>query len=128
MVPINHSTSIEDLNRSSTSVEIKCQVKREPSTSTINYAEMTDEEILSLVESGKLPAYRLEQDLKDTVRAVNIRRQMIGIPIISFIRLIFVTRKGIEKRRPTIEYIALRILRLRQNLRCLLRKRHRVSF
>jgi len=39
--------------------------------------EMEDEEIIKLVAEGKILAYRLEQDLKDNVRAVEIRRKIL---------------------------------------------------
>jgi hypothetical protein len=44
---------------------------------------MSDEEILALLQQGKLQAYRLEQDLKDCTRAVAIRRKQLGTFMIS---------------------------------------------
>eukprot|EP01119_Soliformovum_irregulare_P019084 TRINITY_DN5981_c0_g1_i1.p1 TRINITY_DN5981_c0_g1~~TRINITY_DN5981_c0_g1_i1.p1 ORF type:complete len:498 (+),score=85.02 TRINITY_DN5981_c0_g1_i1:94-1587(+) len=42
-----------------------------------SYSEMSDEEIIQLVEKGKIPSYRLEQDLQDLERAVSIRRALL---------------------------------------------------
>eukprot|EP00741_Cyanophora_paradoxa_P021712 tig00000241_g20957.t1 len=41
-------------------------------------AENTDEEILSLVQSGKVPHYSLEKELGDCNRAVELRRRFIS--------------------------------------------------
>ncbi|KAJ3065250.1 3-hydroxy-3-methylglutaryl-coenzyme A (HMG-CoA) reductase isozyme, partial [Quaeritorhiza haematococci] len=41
-------------------------------------AELTDSEIIALVDAGKLPAYSLEKTLGDYVRAVKIRRFLIS--------------------------------------------------
>jgi len=40
-------------------------------------SEVDDNEIIQLVDEGKVLPYRLEQDLKDCSRAVNIRRKML---------------------------------------------------
>jgi hydroxymethylglutaryl-CoA reductase (NADPH) len=42
-----------------------------------DYPSMSDEELVELVDQGKLQAYRLEQDLKDCARAVKIRRMLL---------------------------------------------------
>lgn len=41
-------------------------------------AEMTDEEIIGLALKGKVPGYSLERSVKDTTRAVKIRRAIIA--------------------------------------------------
>lgn len=41
-------------------------------------AEMTDEEIISLALKGKVPGHSLERTLKDTTRAVKVRRAIIA--------------------------------------------------
>lgn len=84
---------------------------------------MTDDEILALLQQGKLQAYRLEQDLKDCTRAVAIRRRQLGIVFVSSQNSTFF-RKNNEPRRRTIPNSSLRILRLHQNPWCLLRKCH----
>lgn len=47
--------------------------KTTPSTLTIKQ-ETSDVEVLSLIESGKIPLYSLEQMIKDPLRAVHLRR------------------------------------------------------
>lgn len=41
-------------------------------------AEMTDEEVISLALKGKVPGHSLERTLKDTTRAVKVRRAIIA--------------------------------------------------
>lgn len=43
----------------------------------LEFSEMSDEEILTCVESGKIASYELESKLKDTTRAVQIRRRLL---------------------------------------------------
>lgn len=40
---------------------------------------LTNAEIVSRVESGSIPQYKLESELNDCTRAVEIRRQVLGI-------------------------------------------------
>ncbi len=52
--------------------------KAELSKSTSATNLLSDEEILALVADGKLAPYALEKELKDTKRAVEIRRKLVG--------------------------------------------------
>ncbi len=40
---------------------------------------LTNAEIVSRVENGSLPPYKLESELNDCTRAVEIRRQVVGM-------------------------------------------------
>mmetsp|Transcript_22620 Transcript_22620/g.31489 ORF Transcript_22620/g.31489 Transcript_22620/m.31489 type:complete len:598 (+) Transcript_22620:152-1945(+) len=55
-------------------------LRTSPSLPNLNcsLSELSDDEIISLVEAGKLQAYRLESDLRDPKRAVQIRRQLLS--------------------------------------------------
>eukprot|EP01114_Cavostelium_apophysatum_P019096 TRINITY_DN6051_c0_g1_i1.p1 TRINITY_DN6051_c0_g1~~TRINITY_DN6051_c0_g1_i1.p1 ORF type:complete len:569 (+),score=127.20 TRINITY_DN6051_c0_g1_i1:120-1826(+) len=46
-------------------------------TPSITVKDLSDEEIVLLVESGKIQAYRLEAELQDCTRAVEVRRKLI---------------------------------------------------
>lgn len=64
--------------KSTISFDTKCQPEQPlPQSSSPDYTKMTDDEILALLQQGKLQAYRLEQDLKDCTRAVAIRRRQL---------------------------------------------------
>jgi hypothetical protein len=47
-------------------------------------SELDDEKIMGLIEEGKVLSYRLEQDLKDCERAVEIRRKILRKNIVQF--------------------------------------------
>ena len=45
-------------------------------------AMLTNAEIVSKVEDGSLPQYKLESELNDLTRAVEIRRQVLGMELL----------------------------------------------
>ncbi len=48
--------------------------------------ELSDEEVILLVQKGKVPSYKLEKDLKDMERAVRIRRAVFCESVVDLIR------------------------------------------
>lgn len=42
-------------------------------------SQLSDDEVVNLVEGGRIPSYNLEKSLGDLTRAVGIRRQLVGI-------------------------------------------------
>jgi hypothetical protein len=52
-------------------------------------AMLTNAEIVSKVEDGSLPQYKLETELNDHTRAVEIRRQVLGMCFLYLLAILF---------------------------------------
>ncbi|KAF7856972.1 hypothetical protein EAF04_009732 [Stromatinia cepivora] len=70
MAPKSQITAQPQLRRSQQELEKMLEAKRAP--------ELTDAELIELSMQGKIPGYSLEKTLKDTTRAVKIRRAIIS--------------------------------------------------
>jgi hydroxymethylglutaryl-CoA reductase (NADPH) len=89
LVKVTHDDGKKEQPKDSQEIKINLVTETNPSQKddlrqcssfdvlSLDYQSMSDDEILQLVLEGKLPSYRLEQDLKDTKRAVIIRRQLL---------------------------------------------------
>jgi len=49
----------------------------------VDHSKMSDSQILSLLEGGEIQQHKLESQLKDTFRAVKLRRQFFAKQILS---------------------------------------------
>lgn len=67
--------------------ELKQEVKQTEKIKHNPYSEMEDDKIIELIDSGKLVPYKLESDLGDCTRAVEIRRKLLGMYGSSFLDL-----------------------------------------
>jgi len=79
--PLHRVSSASQIRRSSLALENLDQALIKASASLAEGAavrDLADEEILSLVKSGKIASYALEKTLKDHERAVSIRRALIS--------------------------------------------------
>lgn len=70
MAPKSLNNAQPQLRRSQQELEKMLEAKRAP--------ELTDAELIELSMQGKIPGYSLEKTLKDTTRAVKIRRAIIS--------------------------------------------------
>jgi hydroxymethylglutaryl-CoA reductase (NADPH) len=77
------NTSSSDKSKQAAAATVSPQPTAAPpkklgSSVPANVAELSDEQVVELVLSGKMQGYNLEKDLGDTLRAVRVRRMVVA--------------------------------------------------